>query len=111
MAGEAIRHAVAAMTLALSGQAWAQVAVEQPVAAPGRLTIRADKPGPVINRDIFGQFAEHPGTGIYGGVGAGGYDQHLCGAECSGCQTVRSEDRWQCADPASLAAFSCRCSP
>ena len=39
--------------------------------APGPLTIAADKPGPVINRDIFGQFAEHLGTGIYGGVWVG----------------------------------------
>ena len=27
--------------------------------------------GPAINRDIFGQFAEHLGTGIYGGVWVG----------------------------------------
>ncbi|KAB7648561.1 alpha-N-arabinofuranosidase [Polymorphobacter fuscus] len=35
------------------------------------VTIDAGKPGPVINRDIFGQFAEHLGTGIYGGVWVG----------------------------------------
>jgi alpha-L-arabinofuranosidase len=40
-------------------------------ATPGPLTIQADKPGAVINRDIFGQFAEHLGTGIYGGVWVG----------------------------------------
>ena len=42
-----------------------------PVAAPGTLTVQADTPGPVINRDIFGQFAEHLGEGIYGGVWVG----------------------------------------
>ena len=43
-----------------------------PVAAdPGPLTIEADKPGAVINRDIFGQFAEHLGKGIYEGVWVG----------------------------------------
>ena len=38
---------------------------------PGTLTVQADKPGPVINRDIFGQFAEHLGEGIYGGIWVG----------------------------------------
>ena len=38
---------------------------------PGPLTIQADQPGATINRDIFGQFAEHLGTGIYGGVWVG----------------------------------------
>ena len=32
------------------------------------MTARA---GPTISRDIFGQFAEHLGTGIYGGVWVG----------------------------------------
>jgi alpha-L-arabinofuranosidase len=40
-------------------------------AEPGPLTVQADAPGAVINRDIFGQFAEHLGTGIYGGVWVG----------------------------------------
>jgi alpha-N-arabinofuranosidase len=35
------------------------------------VTIDAGKPGPTINRQIFGQFAEHLGTGIYGGVWVG----------------------------------------
>jgi alpha-N-arabinofuranosidase len=35
------------------------------------VTIQADKPGATINRQIFGQFAEHLGTGIYGGVWVG----------------------------------------
>jgi alpha-L-arabinofuranosidase len=42
-----------------------------PPAAPGTLVIQTDAPGPTINRDIFGQFAEHLGTGIYGGVWVG----------------------------------------
>lgn len=40
-------------------------------AEPTRLTIAADKPGARIDRDIFGQFAEHLGTGIYGGLWVG----------------------------------------
>jgi alpha-L-arabinofuranosidase len=33
--------------------------------------IQADKPGPKIERDLFGQFAEHLGHGIYGGIWVG----------------------------------------
>lgn len=39
--------------------------------APVAVTIQADRPGPKVNRHIFGQFAEHLGTGIYGGVWVG----------------------------------------
>ncbi len=35
------------------------------------LEIRADASGPTINRDIFGQFAEHLGEGVYGGIWVG----------------------------------------
>ena len=34
-------------------------------------TLQADKPGPVYDRRIFTQFAEHLGTGIYGGLWVG----------------------------------------
>jgi len=43
----------------------------QPAPAVVRLQVQANQPGPVINRDIFGQFAEHLGTGIYGGIWVG----------------------------------------
>ena len=56
------------IALAVCGAAQAQPA---PARVPGPLTIQADNPGPVINRDIFGQFAEHLGEGIYGGVWVG----------------------------------------
>src|ERR1700753_2955913 len=35
------------------------------------LTVRANQSGPTISRDIFGQFAEHLGSGIYGGLWVG----------------------------------------
>jgi len=35
------------------------------------VTIRADQSGPKINRNIYGQFAEHLGHGIYGGIWVG----------------------------------------
>lgn len=64
----------AALALAASAPALAQTAPApaQPVESePGPLTVQIEAPGPVINRDIFGQFAEHLGTGIYGGVWVG----------------------------------------
>ena len=35
------------------------------------VTIRADQPGPKIDRHIYGQFAEHLGRGVYEGVWVG----------------------------------------
>lgn len=35
------------------------------------VTVRAGQPGDTINRHVFGQFAEHLGSGIYGGVWVG----------------------------------------
>ncbi len=35
------------------------------------VTIHADRPGAVINKDVYGQFSEMLGTGIYGGIYVG----------------------------------------
>jgi alpha-N-arabinofuranosidase len=43
----------------------------QSVAAPVQLKVQANSSGPKIDRNIFGQFAEHLGTGIYGGIWVG----------------------------------------
>jgi alpha-N-arabinofuranosidase len=43
----------------------------QAIAQDTTVTIDTAKPGATINRQIFGQFAEHLGTGIYGGVWVG----------------------------------------
>jgi alpha-N-arabinofuranosidase len=40
-------------------------------AAAVSVTIRADQPGEVINPNVYGQFAEHLGAGIYEGVWVG----------------------------------------
>ncbi|TVV76667.1 alpha-N-arabinofuranosidase [Sphingomonas solaris] len=56
------------MPVSVRAQAATPVA---PATAPGGLVVQADKPGAVINRDIFGQFAEHLGLGIYDGVWVG----------------------------------------
>jgi alpha-L-arabinofuranosidase len=39
--------------------------------SPVVVVLDAAKPGPKISREIFGQFAEHLGTGIYGGIWVG----------------------------------------
>jgi len=39
--------------------------------APVRLEVQTSRSGPTISRDIFGQFAEHLGSGIYGGIWVG----------------------------------------
>src|SRR5689334_15624797 len=36
-----------------------------------RIAIEADRPGATINRNIFGQFAEHLGRGVYEGIWVG----------------------------------------
>ena len=75
-----LRNSVAFVAFTSAAASFAQTTTPAPVAsanvaasqtAPGTLTVQADQPGPVINRDIFGQFAEHLGTGIYGGVWVG----------------------------------------
>ena len=34
-------------------------------------TLRADAPGPVVHRNVYGHFAEHLGRGIYEGIWVG----------------------------------------
>ncbi|RZJ44228.1 MAG: alpha-N-arabinofuranosidase [Brevundimonas sp.] len=58
---------------ATSALAIALVAPPALAQSPAPVTVRVDPatPGAVIDPDIFGQFAEHLGTGIYGGVWVG----------------------------------------
>ena len=58
----------ARILLALSVAALPAFAQQAPSAS---LTIHADRPGPQVNRQLFGQFAEHLGAGIYGGIWVG----------------------------------------
>jgi alpha-N-arabinofuranosidase len=46
-------------------------AAQQPASAPLHIDVHANEVGPRIEPDIFGQFAEHLGTGIYGGIWVG----------------------------------------
>lgn len=60
--------AVATMFLAAGQSAPALAAKPSPVVT---VTVDADKVGPKVSRQIFGQFTEHLGTGIYGGIWVG----------------------------------------
>jgi alpha-N-arabinofuranosidase len=64
-----ILRAVFAALLATAGFGAPTLAAEPAAAAV--LTIHADKPGALIDRHIYGQFAEHLGHGIYEGVWVG----------------------------------------
>lgn len=63
--------AASALTVVLALAAPAGVHAQARAEAPIALRIDAGKPGAKIDRNIFGQFAEHLGTGIYGGVWVG----------------------------------------
>ena len=62
-----IKHSIAAIAItATTGMIAASAAMAQV-----SVTIDAAKPGPVINKNVYGQFAEHLGTGIYEGMWVG----------------------------------------
>ncbi len=73
--GSGLTRALTALTftpLMLTGAGIATPSVAQDAAAPTvTATLQADKPGAVVHRDVFGQFAEHLGHGIYGGIWVG----------------------------------------
>ena len=60
--------ALATTAIAMPAPVVAQSAAPMPAVTA---TIRADAPGATIDRRIFSQFAEHLGTGIYGGIWVG----------------------------------------
>ncbi|MFG6487601.1 alpha-N-arabinofuranosidase [Roseateles sp. BYS78W] len=62
-----MKHLLPALSLALGSL----IPIAAQAAEPVRIDIQADKPGPVIARQIYGQFAEHLGSGIYGGLWVG----------------------------------------
>ena len=60
-----------AAAAALAAQALAGIHAQSPVADRVELVVDASKPGATISRNLFGQFAEHLGRGIYEGVWVG----------------------------------------
>ena len=65
-----LRRATAALLLC-TGALVAQVAHADTDGKPTTATMHADKPGPVYDKRIFTQFAEHLGNGVYGGLWVG----------------------------------------
>ena len=70
------RHAVLLTGLSILAAltvARAQAPAPSPSTAPMAVTavLSADRPGPVVNRNIYGHFAEHLGRGIYEGIWVG----------------------------------------
>src|SRR6187431_2164663 len=64
-------HPLAACALAVVLAGPTLVQAQGKSEAPIAVRIDAGAPGPKIDRNIFGQFAEHLGTGVYGGVWVG----------------------------------------
>ncbi|HEU0066069.1 MAG TPA: alpha-L-arabinofuranosidase C-terminal domain-containing protein [Sphingomonas sp.] len=58
-----------ALALVLASPALAQTA--PPSGEIEAVTVHGDRPAPKFDRRLFGQFAEHLGTGIYGGIWVG----------------------------------------
>ena len=44
---------------------------QSPASISASVTIRADRPGPTIYRNVYGHFAEHLGRGVYEGIWVG----------------------------------------
>ncbi len=68
-AGAARRIRLAAAAIAALVAAGASAAPPAPIFVTA--TLRADQPGPKVDRHVFGQFVEHLGRGVYDGVWVG----------------------------------------
>ena len=60
--------AMAAGAVLIAATAWAETS---PAPGEAALVLHADQPGPKISREIYGQFSEHLGYGVYGGLWVG----------------------------------------
>ncbi|WP_313809203.1 alpha-L-arabinofuranosidase C-terminal domain-containing protein [Sphingobium sp.] len=65
---KALRRTTAALLLCATALTGAHAQTD---GKPTTATIHADRPGPTYDKAIFTQFAEHLGTGIYGGLWVG----------------------------------------
>ena len=66
-----LKRPMSGLCAALAAFAFAQPAAMAQTPGAVAITIDPADEGPVINRHIFGQFAEHLGEGIYGGIWVG----------------------------------------
>ncbi len=63
--------AASALALTLSQSTLAQAPAPSPTPSEVSVSVDVNRPGPVIDRHIYGQFAEHLGHGIYDGIWVG----------------------------------------
>jgi alpha-N-arabinofuranosidase len=67
----ALSALVVAGSLLLPASPGQAQAPASPAGATASAVLRADQPGPVVNKNIYGHFAEHLGRGIYEGIWVG----------------------------------------
>ena len=60
-----------ALALLLAASGGHAQAPASPAGTTASAVLRADQPGPVVNKNIYGHFAEHLGRGIYEGIWVG----------------------------------------
>ena len=65
MIGKGMHALLAAGLILASSSVWAADTID------ARITVAADKPGPRIDPNIYGQFVEHLGRGVYEGIWVG----------------------------------------
>jgi len=65
------KTAIAIAAALLLGAAVARAQAPAPAGVTAAAVLRADQPGPVVNKNIYGHFAEHLGRGIYEGIWVG----------------------------------------
>jgi alpha-N-arabinofuranosidase len=64
------------LALVVGWMLWAALPAAAAESIDARVTIEADKPGPRIDPNIYGQFVEHLGRGVYEGIWVG-EDSHI----------------------------------
>ena len=72
MTGSKAIRAIAISSAALLAMLCTAATTQKPAATTtATVTIHADKPGATINKNVYGQFSEHLGAGIYEGIWVG----------------------------------------
>ena len=67
----ALASFLGALALLLAAHSGHAQATGSPTGLTASAVLRADLPGPVVNKNIYGHFAEHLGRGIYEGIWVG----------------------------------------
>ncbi len=71
MTGSKALRAIAISSAALLAMLCTAATTQTPAPSTAMVVVHADKPGATINKNVYGQFSEHLGAGIYGGIWVG----------------------------------------